>query len=94
MPFQLRHRTRVATTESASSSSTASSATLEHNEGNADEPLLKKGSGTERLERGLSRSNNASESQLLLAGLIVLNRNRTTERELRSGVLATKSKET
>jgi hypothetical protein len=55
MPYQVRNRTRLANTEPTPSSA-ASSATLEHNEHEADEPPLNRGSGTNRLKRGLSGS--------------------------------------
>jgi hypothetical protein len=50
MLYQLGNRTRVANTE-LTLLSAALSATLEHNEDEADDPLLNKGSGTKRLKR-------------------------------------------
>lgn len=73
MLYQLSNRTRVANTESTPSS-VASSATLEHNEDEADELPLNRGSGTNRLRRGLSGSTEeaASEFHVLLIGTIDL----------------------
>ncbi|PVH69314.1 hypothetical protein DL98DRAFT_541708 [Cadophora sp. DSE1049] len=69
MPYQLRNRTRVEKTESASSSA-ASSATLEHNEDGATP--LSRGSGTNRLKRGLSGSTKegAGEFYVLRTGIM------------------------
>ena len=70
MPYRLRNRTRVADTEPTPSSA-ASSATLEHK---ADEPSLNRGSGTNRLKRGLSGSTKegAGEFHVLRTGTIDL----------------------
>ena len=73
MSYQLHNRTRVANTEPTPSSA-ASSATLEHNEDEADEPPLNRGSGTNRLKRGLSGliEEGASEFHVLRTGTIDL----------------------
>ena len=73
MPYQLRNRTRVADT-APTPSSAASSTTLEHNEDEADEPSLNRGSGTSRLKRGLSGSTKegAGEFHVSRTGTIVL----------------------
>jgi hypothetical protein len=73
MPYQLRNRTRVANTEPTPLSA-ASSATLERNEDEADEPPLNRGSGTNRLKRGLSGSTKegAGEFHVLRTGTIYL----------------------
>ena len=86
MPYQLRNRTRVVNTE-LTLLSTASSATLEHNEDAADETPLNRGSGTNRPKRGLSGSTKegASEFNVLHRGTINLIRIRLDERHLRRG---------
>jgi hypothetical protein len=73
MPYQLRNRPRVANTEPTPSSA-ASSATLEQSEDEADEPPLSRGSGTNRLKRGLSVSTEegAGEFRALCIGTIDL----------------------
>lgn len=83
MPYQLRNRTRVANTE-LTPSSAASSATLEHNEDEADERPLNRELGTKRLRRSCGVSEGDDRTfQLPLARNTVLTRIRITERDPR-----------
>lgn len=83
MPYQLCNRTRVTNIEPTSSSA-ASSATLKHTELTTDRPTLRKTPESRRPKRDLSGlfEEGAGESQLPLAGNIVLIRIRISERDL------------